>query len=75
MEVVERIDNETRPLRVRLEAAFEKAKDTCERWQEKTGAAAKATDKAVHEHPYRAMGIALGVGTLIGVLISRRWRN
>jgi ElaB/YqjD/DUF883 family membrane-anchored ribosome-binding protein len=34
--------------------------------------AARATDHAVHEHPYAAMGMAAGVGLLIGMLISRR---
>jgi ElaB/YqjD/DUF883 family membrane-anchored ribosome-binding protein len=34
--------------------------------------AARATDHAVHEHPYTAMGIAAGVGLLIGMLIARR---
>jgi ElaB/YqjD/DUF883 family membrane-anchored ribosome-binding protein len=34
--------------------------------------AAHATDHAVHEHPYAAMGIAAGAGLLIGMLITRR---
>lgn len=34
--------------------------------------AARATDQAVHEHPYAAMGIAAGIGALIGMLIARR---
>lgn len=34
--------------------------------------AARATDHAVHEHPYTAMGLAAGVGVLLGMLISRR---
>jgi ElaB/YqjD/DUF883 family membrane-anchored ribosome-binding protein len=34
--------------------------------------AARATDHAVHEHPYAAMGMAAGAGLLIGMLISRR---
>jgi ElaB/YqjD/DUF883 family membrane-anchored ribosome-binding protein len=34
--------------------------------------AARATDEAVHEHPYVAIGIAAGVGALIGMLIARR---
>ena len=32
--------------------------------REQIVAAAKATDKAVHEHPYQALGIAFGVGLL-----------
>jgi len=34
--------------------------------------AARATDEYVHEHPWRAVGIAAGVGLIIGLLISRR---
>jgi ElaB/YqjD/DUF883 family membrane-anchored ribosome-binding protein len=34
--------------------------------------AAHAADTAVHQHPYAAIGLAAGVGVLIGMLISRR---
>jgi ElaB/YqjD/DUF883 family membrane-anchored ribosome-binding protein len=34
--------------------------------------AARATDHAVHEHPYTAMGITAGIGLLLGLLIARR---
>jgi ElaB/YqjD/DUF883 family membrane-anchored ribosome-binding protein len=36
---------------------------------------AKAADEAVHEHPYQAMAIALGVGMIIGYLAARRNRD
>ena len=75
MEATEHGDSEKRELRAKLEAATEKAKEVCKRLQEQTVAAAKATDKAVREHPYQAVGIALGVGVLIGVLVSRSRRQ
>jgi len=59
-------------VRKRLALALESAKATCERLQEKTAQAAKATDKVIREHPYEAMGVAFGVGILIGVLVGRR---
>ncbi len=34
--------------------------------------AARATDEYVHDHPWRAVGIAAGVVLIIGMLISRR---
>ena len=34
--------------------------------------AARATDEYVHDHPWQAVGIAAGVGLVIGLLISRR---
>lgn len=38
----------------------------------KTKAAAKATDAYVHENPWKAVGIAAGVGLVVGLLIGRR---
>ena len=58
--------------RKRLAAALERAKEIASNVRDKAIAGAKATDEAVHEHPYQAIGIALGVGALIGYLISRR---
>ncbi|MDD5384809.1 MAG: DUF883 family protein [Gallionella sp.] len=37
----------------------------------KTKQAAKVTDEYVHENPWKAVGIAAGVGLVIGMLISR----
>ncbi|WP_171013671.1 DUF883 family protein [Chitinivorax sp. B] len=38
----------------------------------KTKAAAKATDEYVHDHPWQAVGVAAGVGFLLGLLVARR---
>lgn len=38
----------------------------------KTKAAARATDSYVHESPWVAVGVAAGVGFLIGVVLGRR---
>ncbi len=75
MEATERGDTEKGELRAKLEAAIEKAKDVCDRLEEKTVAAARATDKTVREHPYQAIGIAFGVGLLVGVLTARSRRD
>lgn len=68
-------DNEKTNIRAKLESAIEKAKDACERLEEKTVAAAKTADQAVRTHPYQAMGIAFGVGLLVGVLATRSRHN
>lgn len=39
---------------------------------EKAKAAAKATDVYVHENPWQAVGVAAGVGFLLGWLLSCR---
>ena len=38
----------------------------------RTRAAATATDDYVNENPWRAVGIAAGVGLLLGIIIGRR---
>jgi ElaB/YqjD/DUF883 family membrane-anchored ribosome-binding protein len=58
--------------RKRLAAALERSREICGRVKEKALAGAKATDEAVHAHPYQAIGIAFGVGALIGYLFARR---
>lgn len=58
--------------RARLTAALESAKGTCHRLEEETVAAAKATDVCIRDHPYESIGVAFGVGLLIGVLVGRR---
>jgi ElaB/YqjD/DUF883 family membrane-anchored ribosome-binding protein len=58
--------------RARLAATLEAAKDTGRRLQQKTVEGAKATDKVIRENPYQSLGIAFGVGLLIGVLINRK---
>ena len=58
--------------RKRLAAALESGKELYGRMREKAVEGAKAADEAVHEHPYQAIGIAFGVGALVGYLISRR---
>ena len=58
--------------RKRLAAALESGKKIIGRVKEKTVEGAKLADEAVHEHPYQAIGIAFGVGALIGFLAARR---
>lgn len=59
-------------LRQKLGHALESAKATCHRFEEKAMAGAKAADKTIRAHPYESMGVAFGVGLLIGVLVTRR---
>jgi ElaB/YqjD/DUF883 family membrane-anchored ribosome-binding protein len=58
--------------RKRLTAALESAKNIASSVRDKAVEGAKATDEAVREHPYQAIGIALGVGAFIGFLAARR---
>jgi ElaB/YqjD/DUF883 family membrane-anchored ribosome-binding protein len=58
--------------RKRLAAALDRAKEICGRAREKVVEGAKAADEAVHEHPYQAIAIGVGVGAIIGYLLARR---
>ncbi|MFZ1073027.1 MAG: DUF883 family protein [Verrucomicrobiia bacterium] len=58
--------------RNRLAAALERGKEIYGRVREKAVAGAKATDEAVHEHPYQAIAIGVGVGAILGYLFARR---
>jgi ElaB/YqjD/DUF883 family membrane-anchored ribosome-binding protein len=58
--------------RERLAAALEVAKETRRRLQERAVNGARATDRIVHEHPYQSIGVAFGVGMLVGILVNRR---
>jgi len=58
--------------RKRLAAALERAKQIAATVRDKAVAGAKATDEAVHEHPYKAIAIGVGVGAILGYLLARR---
>jgi len=55
-----------------LAAAKVKLADAQDALVEKGRVAAKATDDYVHEKPWHAVGIAAGVGLVVGLLIGRR---
>jgi ElaB/YqjD/DUF883 family membrane-anchored ribosome-binding protein len=59
--------------RKRLSAALDSGKELYGRVRDKTVEGAQAADQAVHEHPYPVLGIALGVGALLGLLVARRF--
>jgi len=54
-----------------LMAGLEKLKNSCQRIEKKAAAGAQSADRYVRENPYQSVGIALGVGLLLGVLIGR----
>lgn len=65
-------EEKVRELRGRLAVALESAKSAYQRLQDGTVAAARATDDTIRDHPYETIGIAFGLGLLVGVLVARR---
>jgi ElaB/YqjD/DUF883 family membrane-anchored ribosome-binding protein len=60
----ERIQENLAAAKIRLAAAQEAVVASAKQ-------AGKATDEYVHENPWKAVGIAAGVGLIVGMLISR----
>jgi ElaB/YqjD/DUF883 family membrane-anchored ribosome-binding protein len=58
--------------RERLSTALESAKETQQNLQAQAAAQVKAADRMVRDYPYHSLGVALGVGLLIGILAGRR---
>ena len=58
--------------RERLTAALDMARDTARKLQDQAVVSAQATDRLIRENPYQAVGIAFGVGMLVGILVNRR---
>jgi ElaB/YqjD/DUF883 family membrane-anchored ribosome-binding protein len=59
-------------VRARLAAALESAKDTCDILGGKTAEAARATDRCIRDHPYETVGVAFGLGLLLGFLFRSK---
>jgi ElaB/YqjD/DUF883 family membrane-anchored ribosome-binding protein len=58
--------------RERLTAALEAAKQTRVRLEQRARAGAQEADRVIREHPYQSIGIAFGVGMLLGILVNRK---
>ncbi len=58
--------------RARLSAAVKHGREVLDDLKDKAVAGAKAADETIREHPYKAVGVALGLGVLLGLLLRRR---
>lgn len=58
-------------VRQHLSGALEGAQETCDRLQQKAVDRIKATGQVVYHHPYQTMGIAVGIGAILGFLLMR----
>ncbi len=58
--------------RERLAAALEVAKETKRKLQSRAAKSVAAADEWVQEYPYHSVGVAFGLGMLLGVMLNRR---
>ena len=68
----EKVGEARKRLAAALERGMEGGKELCDRVREKASEGAQMADEAVRKHPYQAIGIALGVGALIGLVVASR---
>jgi len=66
------MDTATEPHSTSKQKIVDELKAVLERAEEKAVERAKAADRVIREHPYQTIGVAFGLGLLIGVLVSRR---
>ena len=57
--------------REQLRNAVDQIKEKYEAVQKRALEGAKSTEKLVREHPYESLGVAVGVGLVIGLLINK----
>jgi len=70
-----RLENETatEPSRgISTEKLVNDLKAMLQRAEDLTVERAKAADRVIRDHPYQTIGLAFGVGLLIGILARRR---
>jgi ElaB/YqjD/DUF883 family membrane-anchored ribosome-binding protein len=58
-------------LRERLQAVLAEGQSSLERVRDEALRRAKQADQLVRENPYYAIGVAAGIGALVGILVSR----
>lgn len=65
------LSEKARDARARLAASLASAKAGLSKLNEKAIEGAKATDRVIRANPYQSIGVAFGVGILLGVLVTR----
>ena len=54
-----------------LTTTLDRLKASCANIQASASASARATERLIRRHPYPSVGVALGLGLLLGVLLKR----
>jgi|SRR4051794_63213 len=65
------LSEKAREARARLTASLASAREGLSKLNAKAIEGAKATDRVIRSNPYQSIGVAFGVGILIGVLVTR----
>jgi len=66
------LGDKVREARTRLNSSLESARHNFEHLQAQAAEKAKQADEVIRTHPYESVGIAFGVGVLLGTVLGRR---
>jgi ElaB/YqjD/DUF883 family membrane-anchored ribosome-binding protein len=69
---IEGVANPPNEVRTSTDKVMAEIKAMVQKAEEKAVERAKAADRLVRDHPYQTIGLAFGLGVLIGVLARRK---
>jgi len=58
-----------------LVRTLDRLKVRCNKLSDKVTVGARQADQVIREHPYHSIGVAFGIGLVIGVLVTRPGRD
>ena len=67
-----RLESTTTPKNFSPEKLVDDLKAVIQRAEEKAVERAKAADRTIRTHPYETLGVAFGIGLLVGFLVRRK---
>lgn len=73
--VADQVSGKLSDLKDRLNDARDRMGDMYDRARKSVVAGARYTDETIREYPYYSIGVALGVGVLLGVVLGRSFSN
>jgi len=68
----ERVEQVRARAEASLRAARARMQETGQAMQARARAASHEVDQQIHEHPWTAVGVAAGIGLVLGIVLSRR---
>jgi len=69
---VEQLSERGMAAKERLSAALEVARETRKKIEQRAVESVRRTDRTIREHPYQSIGVAFGIGMLLGIILNRK---
>lgn len=68
----DKLSEKAKEARDRLKGSLELAKTRCQELEDKAMAGVQTANKVIRDHPLESVGVAFGVGLVLGLLTARR---